>query len=106
MTAWWYLLAACCFEVVMALALKASRDWTEIAPSVLGLAAALASIFLLTKALRDLPLGTAYAIWTGIGSAGVVAAGIAMLGESVSAVRLLCLALVIAGSIGLRWQAA
>jgi quaternary ammonium compound-resistance protein SugE len=104
MTAWWYLIAAGAVEVVMALALKASHDWTELAPSLLGLAAALASIFLLTKALRDLPLGTAYAIWTGIGSAGVVAAGIVMLGESVTAVRLLCLVLVIAGSIGLRLQ--
>jgi quaternary ammonium compound-resistance protein SugE len=104
MTAWWYLIAAGAVEVVMALALKASHDWTKLAPSLLGLAAALASIFLLTKALRDLPLGTAYAIWTGIGSAGVVATGIVMLGESVTAVRLLCLVLVIAGSIGLRLQ--
>jgi len=106
MTAWWYLLAAGGVEIVMAMALKASQDWTRPAPSLLGLAAALASIFLLTRALRNLPLGTAYAIWTGIGSAGVVAAGILLLGESVTAERLLCLVLVIAGSIGLRWQGA
>lgn len=106
MTAWWYLLAAGGVEIVMAMALKASQDWTKLTPSLLGLAAALASIFLLTRALRDLPLGTAYAIWTGIGSAGVVAAGILLLGESVTAERLLCLVLVITDSIGLRLQSA
>ena len=106
MKAWWYLLVAGGVEIVMAIALKASQDWTRPVPSVLGLAAALASIFLLTRALKDLPLGTAYAIWTGIGSAGVVAVGILLLGERVTIERMLCLVLVVAGSIGLRWQSA
>lgn len=104
--AWWYLLAAGAVEIVMALALKASADWTRLLPSVAGVAAALLSIFLLTKALRELPLGTAYAIWTGIGAVGVVAASVLFFGEALSWLRVLCIVLVVAGSVGLRWQAA
>jgi quaternary ammonium compound-resistance protein SugE len=103
--AWWYLLAAGVAEIVMALALKASADWTRAGPSVLGVAAALLSIFLLTQALRGLPLGTAYALWTGIGAVGVAAAGVLFFDEALSAQRVLCMLLVVAGSIGLRSQA-
>jgi quaternary ammonium compound-resistance protein SugE len=103
---WWYLLAAGAVEIVMALALKASQDWSRLTPSLIGVVAGLTSIFLLTKALRELPLGTAYAIWTGIGSVGVVVLGIAAFGETASPLRLVCICLVVAGSIGLRWQTA
>lgn len=99
---WVFLLAAGLVEIVMAIALKQSQDWTRIAPSIVAVTAALASIWLLTKALRDLPLGSAYAIWTGIGSVGVVLVGVVLFGEALSAQRLACIALVIAGSVGLR----
>ncbi|KQV97520.1 multidrug efflux SMR transporter [Rhizobacter sp. Root1221] len=99
---WVYLIAAGLIEVVMALSLKQSDGWTRPGPSALAIGAAAASIFALTKALGHLPLGPAYAIWTGIGSVGVVLVGVLWLGESVSAVRLLCIALIVAGTVGLR----
>jgi quaternary ammonium compound-resistance protein SugE len=101
--AWLLLIAAGAVEILMALALKASEGWTRMVPSVLGVAAALASIFLLTLALRHLPAGTAYAVWTGIGSIGVALLGILAFGESASAVRLACIAMIVAGTAGLRF---
>ena len=62
--AWWLLIAASAAEIVMALALKYAQGWTRLWPGVLGVAAALGSVFLLTLALRQLPAGTAYAVWT------------------------------------------
>src|ERR1700712_861197 len=79
--AWIYLLSASLVEIVMALLLKASDGWTRLLPGLLGLAAGGASVFLLTHALKTLPVGTAYAIWTGIGSVGVALIGILALGE-------------------------
>ena len=100
--AWFYLLAASIVEIAMALLLKSSQGWTRLLPSVLGVAAAGGSIFFLTHAVKTLPVGTAYAIWTGIGSVGVTVIGILWMGESASALRLLCVALVVAGMVGLR----
>lgn len=99
---WIFLLAAGLVEIAMAAALKQSEDWTRLVPSLLGVLTALISIFLLAKALRYLPLGPAYAIWTGIGSVGVVLMGVLWFGEALSAARLGCIVLVIAGSVGLR----
>lgn len=99
---WTYLILAGLTEVVMAFALKQSEGWTRPGPSALAIVATGASIFLLTQAMKHLPLGSAYAIWTGIGSVGVVLVGIVWLGESVSALRLACIALVVAGTVGLR----
>ncbi|MBJ2156582.1 multidrug efflux SMR transporter [Variovorax sp. IB41] len=99
---WFFLLAAGLVEIAMAASLKQSEDWTRLVPSVLGVLTALVSIFLLAKALRYLPLGAAYAIWTGIGSVGVVLMGVLWFGEALSAVRLGCIVLVVAGSVGLR----
>jgi quaternary ammonium compound-resistance protein SugE len=99
---WFFLLAAGLVEVAMAASLKQSEDWTRPVPSVLGVLTALVSIFLLAKALRYLPLGPAYAIWTGIGSVGVVLMGVLWFGEALSAARLGCIVLVVAGSVGLR----
>jgi len=99
---WAFLLAAGLVEIGMAAALKASQAWTRLVPSVLGVAAALLSIWLLTQALRELPLGPAYAIWTGIGSVGVALMGMLLFGEAMTPARVACIALVIAGSIGLR----
>jgi quaternary ammonium compound-resistance protein SugE len=94
--AWFYLLAASIVEIAMALLLKSSQGWTRLWPSVLGVAAAGASIFFLTHAVKTLPVGTAYAIWTGIGSVGVTLIGILWMGESASPLRLLCVVLVVA----------
>jgi quaternary ammonium compound-resistance protein SugE len=99
---WIYLLGAGAAEVVMALALKRSEDWTRLGASALGVAAALLSIFLLTRALKQLPLATAYAVWTALGSLGVVAVGALWLKEPMGAGRLLCIALIVAGTAGLR----
>ena len=100
--AWCLLFAAGAVEVLMALALKYAQGWTRPVPGALGLLAGLASIFLLTRALRTLPAATAYAIWTGIGAVGVALAGIVLFGESAAPLRLSCIALIVAGSIGLR----
>lgn len=99
---WLYLLLAGVIEVAMAYALKLSEGWSRPLPSVLAVLAATASIFWLTQALKHLPLGAAYAIWTGIGSVGVVLVGMFWLGEAASAFKLVCIALVVAGSMGLR----
>lgn len=102
MNPWIYLLAASATEVVMAYALKRSESWTQFLPSLVGIGAALLSIFLLARAMRGLPLGTAYVVWTGLGAVGVVIVGVAALGETVSAARGACLAMVVVGTAGLR----
>jgi quaternary ammonium compound-resistance protein SugE len=99
---WVFLLAAGLVEIAMAAALKQSEDWTRPVPSVVGVLTALVSIYLLARALRYLPLGPAYAVWTGIGSVGVVLMGALFFGEALSAARLGCIALVVGGAVGLR----
>ncbi|SEF30006.1 multidrug efflux SMR transporter [Variovorax sp. NFACC27] len=99
---WVFLLAAGLVEIAMAAALKQSEDWSKPVPSAIGVLTALLSIYLLAKALRYLPLGPAYAIWTGIGSVGVVLMGVLFFGEALSPARLACIALVIGGTVGLR----
>lgn len=97
-----FLLAASATEVAMAYALKRSDAWSQLLPSLAGVAAALLSIYLLALALRGLPLGTAYVVWTGLGAVGVVLVGVLVFGESLSMARLALLAMVIAGTAGLR----
>jgi quaternary ammonium compound-resistance protein SugE len=99
--AWLILIAAGIIEIGMAIALKYAAGWTRVVPSVLGLLAALASVFLLTLAVRNLPVTTAYAVWTGIGAAGVSLIGILMFGESAHPLRILCLLAVFGGVMGL-----
>ena len=101
--AWWLLLAAGAVEIVMAVALKYAEGWTRPVPSIVGIAAALASVFLLTHAVRDLPAGTAYAVWTGIGAIGTVLAGVVLFGESLSPLRLACIGVIVAGVMGLKF---
>ena len=100
--AWLILLAAGLVEIVMAVALKAADGWSRPLPGAIGVLAALASIFLLTHAMKALPAGTAYAVWTGIGAVGVALLGMLVYGDSASPARLLCMGLVIAGVVGLR----
>jgi quaternary ammonium compound-resistance protein SugE len=103
MTAWLAILLADLLEVVWALTLKSSDGLTRFWPTV-GMLLAIASSFaLLGYSLKSVPFGTAYALWTGIGAAGSMIAGMLMFGESADAFRIGCLTLIIAGMIGLKF---
>ena len=99
--AWLALIAAGAFEIAMAISLKYAEGWTRLWPSLSGLAAALISVLLLTLAVKNLPVTTAYAVWTGIGAVGVSFVGIVAFGESAHPLRLLCLSLIFGGMIAL-----
>jgi quaternary ammonium compound-resistance protein SugE len=101
-TAWAMLLLAGLLEIVWATALKQSEGFTRLWPSVIGTTLSLVSFVLLTLALRHLPVGTAYAVWVGIGAAGVTIAGIVIYSEAVSTPRMACIALIVVGVVGLR----
>lgn len=100
--AWTYLVIAGLFEIGWAVGLKYSEGLTRLWPSVWTAASMAASVFLLAKALRDIPVGTGYAVWTGIGAVGTAALGIILFGESRDVLRLLCMTLIIAGIVGLK----
>lgn len=99
---WMYLLVAGLLEVVWAVGLKYTDGFTRLLPSALTIAAMAASVLMLGLALRQLPLGTAYAVWTGIGTVGTAAAGMLLLNEPAGALRLLSIALIVAGIAGLK----
>lgn len=101
--AWVYLFVAAGFEIVWAVGLKSSQGFTKFWPSMLTLAAMAISVSLLSISVRSLPLGTAYAIWTGIGAAGTALCGMLLFGESASAGRLFFLAMILCGIIGLKF---
>jgi quaternary ammonium compound-resistance protein SugE len=103
--AWFLLLVAGLFEVGWAVGLKYSEGFTRLWPSLGTVAAMALSLGLLGLALRSLPLGTAYAVWTGIGTVGTALLGIALLGESADPLRLVCIALIVAGIAGLKFAA-
>ncbi len=100
--AWIYLVVAGLFEIGWAIGLKYTDGFTRPLPTALTVASMVISIGLLGLALKTLPVGTAYAIWTGIGTVGTVALGIVLLGESASALRLACIGLIVAGILGLK----
>ncbi|MBA5690622.1 quaternary ammonium compound efflux SMR transporter SugE [Rugamonas apoptosis] len=99
---WLILILAGLLEVAWAVGLKYTAGFTRPVPSVLTLLAMAGSVGLLGLALRNLPLGTAYAIWTGIGTVGTVIFGIIVLGEPASVARLVCIAMIVAGILGLK----
>jgi len=99
--AWIALVVAGLFEVAWAVGLKYTDAFTRLGWSVFTVACMVASFWFLAIALRALPLGTAYAIWTGIGALGTVVLGIALFGESADALRLACVALILLGIVGL-----
>jgi len=99
---WIVLLLAGLLEVVWAVGLKYTEGFTRLVPSAVTLAAMAGSVVLLGLALRSLPLGTAYAIWTGIGTVGTVIWGIMMLNEPASVARLVCIAMIVLGIAGLK----
>jgi quaternary ammonium compound-resistance protein SugE len=89
-------------EIAFAYFMKASDGFTRLAPAALTIGTGLTSVVLLSIALRTLPVGTGYAVWTGIGAAGTAMVGIALLGESAAPLRIFCIALILAGVIGLK----
>lgn len=100
--AWFYLALAGLLEVGWAVGLKYTDGFTRLWPSLWTAAAMLASLGLLGLALKDLPIGTAYAVWTGIGAVGTAIFGIVHLGDPATAARLACIGLIVAGIIGLK----
>ena len=99
---WLLLVLAGLLEVAWAVGLKYSQGFTKPLPTVLTLIALIGSLWLLALAMKTLPLGTSYAVWTGIGSVGTVILGIFLFGDSANAMRLLCVGLILAGVFGLK----
>lgn len=99
---WIILFIAGLLEVVWAIGLKYTHGFTRLAPSVITVTAMIVSIVMLSWAMRTLPVGTAYAVWTGIGAVGAAITGILLLGESASLARIASLALIVAGIVGLK----
>ena len=97
--AWIVLVFAGLLEIVWAVAMKQSHGFTRLVPSVLTIAAMIGSVVLLALAMRTLPLGTAYTVWTGIGAVGAFLVGIMVLGEGAGALRLAAATLIVAGLV-------
>jgi quaternary ammonium compound-resistance protein SugE len=100
--AWAVLFAAGLLEICWAIGLKYTEGFTRLTPSILTLAAMAGSVLLLGLALKTLPIGTAYAVWTGIGAVGTAILGIFLFGEAASALRLASIGLIVAGIVGLK----
>lgn len=102
MNPWAVLVIAGVFEIVWALGLKYSEGFTRFWPSAITLVGALASFWLLAHAMKSLPAGTAYAVWTGIGALGVAIFGMILLGEGASPLRLVGIGFIVAGIVALK----
>jgi quaternary ammonium compound-resistance protein SugE len=100
--AWTLLSLAGVLEIAFAFFLKSSMGFTRWLPAALTVVTGLSSVVLLSMSLRTLPVGTGYAVWTGIGAAGTAILGVAFLGDSAAPMRLLCIALILGGVIGLK----
>jgi quaternary ammonium compound-resistance protein SugE len=100
--AWLYLLAAAVCEIAWAIGLKYTEGFTRLWPTVATAAIMILSFFLLSQAVKTLPLGTAYAIWTGIGAAGTAVLGMILFQESHDVWRIVCLLLIVSGTLGLK----
>lgn len=101
-TAWLLVIVAGLLETGFAIALKLSDGFSKWVPTVAFAVCAVGSFSLLSTALRDLPVGPAYAVWTGIGAAGTAVVGIVVLGESAATLKLLSIVLIVAGVVGLQ----
>lgn len=99
---WLILFVAGLFEIAWAMGLKYTHGFTRLTPTVVTIACILASLGLLGLALKALPVGTAYAVWTGIGTVGTAILGIWLLGEPATPVRVACIALIVTGIVGLK----
>ncbi|MBQ3806689.1 MAG: quaternary ammonium compound efflux SMR transporter SugE [Kiritimatiellae bacterium] len=102
---WMILIIAGIFEVVWATALKMSNGFKNITADAVFVGGMAASVWLLAVAMKSIPMGTAYAVWTGVGAVGGFVAGIVMFGESASALRIMSAALIVAGIVGLKLAA-
>lgn len=100
--AWTLLSLAGVLEIAFAVFLKSSVGFTRLLPAILTVVTGLSSVILLSISLRTLPVGTGYAVWTGIGAAGTAIIGVAFLGDSAAPMRLFCIALILGGVIGLK----
>jgi len=100
--AWLYLLVAGLFEIGWAVGLKYTEGFTRLWPSVWTGVCLIVSMILLAAAVKELPIGTAYAVWTGVGAVGTALLGMLLFGEPRDAARLLCIALIVAGILGLK----
>ena len=101
-TSWLFLFLAGLFEVGWAIGLKYTEGFTRLVPSLWTVASMVVSLALLGLALKTLPVGTAYAVWTGIGTIGTALLGIWLFGEPATALRLSCIGLILAGIVGLK----
>jgi len=100
--AWLYLLIAGLFEVAWAIGLKYTDGFTRLMPSIWTVVSMAVSFLFLSLALKTLPVGTAYAVWTGIGAVGVAILGIVLLAEPANALRLGCIGMIVGGIVGLK----
>lgn len=100
--AWALLAIAGILEIAFAFWMKSSEGFTRLVPSLFTVVTGLSSVVLLSLALRTLPMGTGYAVWTGIGAAGTAIVGMAVLGDSAAPARILCIVLILAGVLGLK----
>ena len=100
--AWFYLVIAGLLEIVWAIGLKYTEGFTRLVPSIVTLAAMIASVWFLALALRAIPVGTGYAVWTGIGAIGTALLGMVLFAEPATAARLACIGLIVAGIVGLK----
>jgi len=103
--AWIQLFIAGMFEVVWATSLKYADGFTKLVPSIITVAGMLVSFYFLSQATKSLPLGTSYAIWTGIGAVGSVIVGMLLFGEPITLIRIVFLLCIITGIIGLKFTA-
>lgn len=99
---WFYLFIAGLFEVLWAIGLKLSDGFTQIIISIFTVFGMILSFYFLSLALKSIPLGSAYAIWTGIGTVGTVILGIILFNEPINLIKILCMLLIISGIMGLK----
>jgi quaternary ammonium compound-resistance protein SugE len=100
--AWTLLGVAGILEIAFAFAMKSSEGFTRWVPALFTVASGVSSVVLLSLAMRTVPMGTGYAVWTGIGASGTAIVGMVVLGDSAAPLRLLCIALILGGVIGLK----
>jgi quaternary ammonium compound-resistance protein SugE len=99
---WTYLIIAGLLEIIWAIGLKYTEGFSKLVPSVITIIAMIASVIFLAIALKTIPVGTGYAVWTGIGAVGTAILGIILFAEPATAARIGCIALIVAGIIGLK----
>jgi quaternary ammonium compound-resistance protein SugE len=103
--AWWWLAVAGLLEIAWAIGLKYVDGWTRVWPSIGTGVAMVASFWCLAQGLKQIPIGTGYAVWTGIGAVGTAILGMVMFAESAEWPRLVCIGLIVAGIVGLKFTA-